>query len=830
MAPKVLTEARKLASLGLFPHGLLPNSKKPAGFPGTRGFGWGKIAREDWEKTIAEDCNLGMRVGKQGGIIVWDIDTWDKKNNRPVAEAVNLFKEVIAEFPEILQNPWAKTASGGYHVYFPYDPEFGFATLKVNGVDVGEFRTGTNGCSIACYPTEAPDKRTGEKYLGKYTWKVHPADVGPPENWLPVPAGLMKKFLDMGVRKHGPTEKRKASIFDFNAIEVAGHCLTHISPDDYNTWIKVGFSLKSIDDGECGYQLWDSWSENSEGYCGSDKTSYKWDTFDPKPDGKGEYTLRDMAKKNNPEAYATAMARMAKEAQKDINNLVLKQMHREVVGLATIFDDQCGDDLVLVGKNTYFWYNKKKALWRQVKKSVAEQHIVFELDRIFDKVHAWVSTQRSDEDDKDKKEEWAKTRKQLTRIQKEIQRTRCARDILRRLEYTHYEKDLDFMSKADSNRHLLSCANGVVELSTGIIRDRRRDDYFTYEIPTEFYDDADCKEINSWISELMLGDDEMVRYMQKLMGYAITGEMSEQLFVVFTGTTRNGKGSFLRTLSSVCGLNIVATVKPAVFMCKRNSGGCTPELARMQGKRVVVLTEGSSSDSFDVRLLKEVTGSDDISANPKGRDSFQFSPQFIPIMQTNEIPKIPDVDNAVRRRIVRVPFDVEYRFANDSVDPYNADNPKHRLADGGKYEKLLTGKPEMRQAFLAWLVQGAKSWYDAPDLCQNKPARAKAATEEYFKAQDLAGQFITECLEREDRHKTTNAELLETLSKWVRETGNNLSSGKMFKALVRTGFKKVRTNKSRGYAGIKIRIFSDEKTDTPVGRMLMAKNKCQGDT
>jgi putative DNA primase/helicase len=277
------------------------------------------------------------------------------------------------------------------------------------------------------------------------------------------------------------------------------------------------------------------------------------------------------------------------------------------------------------------------------------------------------------------------------------------------------------------------------------------------------------------------GNGELQKFLQRYIGYCCTGFTDEHVFVFAYGTGANGKGTFINTIAGVFG-DYATVADMNTFLVSRNERHPT-DLAKLCGARLVVAQETQKGRIWDETKIKALTGGDKITARFMRGDFFDFTPSFKLFIVGNHNPRLSTVDEAIRRRMLIVPFTVE--IAPEERDP--------KLP-----EKL---KPEW-PAILRWCIDGCLEWQKvglAP------PPIVRHATDEYFEDQDIIGEWIEDCvnLKAGPQAFTLSSVLFTSWKAWC--DGRNLKPGseKAFaEALKDRGFKKDRKAYGRGFVGI----------------------------
>jgi putative DNA primase/helicase len=278
----------------------------------------------------------------------------------------------------------------------------------------------------------------------------------------------------------------------------------------------------------------------------------------------------------------------------------------------------------------------------------------------------------------------------------------------------------------------------LINLETGELRDRVREDYLTFTTNSVYDPTLNVDGVEKWISDMMLNKPDLVAYLKVMLGYGITGEVTEQILPIFMGSGGNGKGVLLRALFNVLGKDLFSNVEQSVLMKsnKSSAGQASPQLAQLDGARIACLTETDANEQLSEGLVKQLTGGDSFACRPLYSDIIEVTPQFLAIIQTNNPPTLR-MDDAVRRRPIVFPFLAEFK----SVSKYDPQNPRHILADANIDDTV----DAMRDNFLTWLVQGAVEWYRTKNLKDTKPRDVAVHTDQYLDGQDVVMQFLTYC-------------------------------------------------------------------------------------
>lgn len=310
-------------------------------------------------------------------------------------------------------------------------------------------------------------------------------------------------------------------------------------------------------------------------------------------------------------------------------------------------------------------------------------------------------------------------------LQKHIAKSQTARaqDGLLRLAQTLEELQINHR-QFDQNPYDLNCLNGIVDLRTGELRPHDRSALCTQMVPVNYDPDAYCKEWETFLHAIMLGNKSMVDYLQIASGYSFTGSPICAAFFFCYGQGHNGKSTLIETLLSIAGTYGTTTNKKHL-MLKNSESDASPGVAKLHRKRFASVSEVTPGDRLDEGTVKMLTGADSIAARFLHKNEVEFTPTHHLWGMGNEKPIISGTDEGIWRRIHLIPF--EHHFATPDVG----------------IKELFLYDTKAREGILAWLVRGAHIWYNNNKTI-SKPQRVLDSNAEYRLEMDLIAQFIAD--------------------------------------------------------------------------------------
>ena len=306
----------------------------------------------------------------------------------------------------------------------------------------------------------------------------------------------------------------------------------------------------------------------------------------------------------------------------------------------------------------------------------------------------------------------------------------------------------------DRNTDLFNCQNGTLNLTTGEFRPHDPADFLTLMSGITYDPDAACPRWNTFISEVMVNDADLAAYLQKALGYALTGDTSlECLFILYGATSRNGKGTTMETFLKIMG-DYGKTSNPEMLSTKfgnTNASGPSEEIARLAGVRFVNISEPEKKITFNAALVKRMTGNDTLNARFLHENSFDFKPNFKIFINTNYKPSVSDMTLFYSNRLKLIPF--KRHFEEHEQD---------------KGLKNFFSEPANLSAIFNWCYEGYRL-FRSDTLAD--PAAVVSATKEYQEESDRIGQFVDAWLEEGEAYEVRTSAAYKLYGEWCDKYG-----------------------------------------------------------
>jgi putative DNA primase/helicase len=336
----------------------------------------------------------------------------------------------------------------------------------------------------------------------------------------------------------------------------------------------------------------------------------------------------------------------------------------------------------------------------------------------------------------------------------------------------------------DADPYLLNTATGTLDLRTGALREADPADRIT-KVCGAGYDPAATSEAWQDFLAQALPDPDVREFLRRLIGLSLVGKVIEHVLPIFTGTGRNGKGTFVRTIGAAFG-DYAIEAEPELFLARDRSHP-TGQLD-LRGIRLATCQETDEGRRLAVATVKRLTGGDPIRARAMRQDFVEFMPSHLPVMITNHLPRVPGDDPALWARLLVIPFDVSFLGREDT----------------GLGDRLALELPGV----LAWAVAG---YCEYRDQRLNAPPAVTAATKNYRVSSDALAQFIEDCCLTGPSYYVRSSDLWHAWSEWCRQSSEEPGNQRRFKDdLANRGHDSRRTKNGIVFDGLALAADDEE--------------------
>ncbi|RPI97498.1 MAG: DNA primase, partial [Spirochaetales bacterium] len=349
----------------------------------------------------------------------------------------------------------------------------------------------------------------------------------------------------------------------------------------------------------------------------------------------------------------------------------------------------------------------------------------------------------------------------------------------------------------DRDRWKLNCLNGIVDLKTGLMSPSCQTEYMTRATTVNYRLDAKCPRWDAFLSKIFQGNAGLIEYVQKVIGYCLTGSVAERCFFILHGKGQNGKTTLVETIKHILS-DYAKTAGPETVMKKQGDEGIRNDIARLQSARLVSVSETQKGRALDENSIKLMSGNDRLTARFLHAEFFEFDPQFKILLYTNHKPRVSGDDPALWKRMRLIPFDYQITDA-EKID--------------GFQDILIS---EEAEGILAWAVEGCLKWQRDGLL---NPDEVTRATEEYKGGEDTVGQFLKAACYVDIKNRNLSIKGSELLDRFHTWSGSNKLYSRAFYEILAT-HNIARDDRRDGIYLIGVALASDEpapllKVDEP---------------
>jgi P4 family phage/plasmid primase-like protien len=344
-------------------------------------------------------------------------------------------------------------------------------------------------------------------------------------------------------------------------------------------------------------------------------------------------------------------------------------------------------------------------------------------------------------------------------------------------------------SEFNNQPMLLNLHEGTVDLKTGTILPHDRNDLLTKCQSIPWKPAAECKRWLQFLNEVFEGNQQVIDFIQRAVGYTLTGLTIEEVLFIGWGTGRNGKGKFTDTLIALMG-DYARPAKFDMFVAKKGDEGKANDVAELFGARFVPASEGEQSKRLAEAKIKNMVSGDPVEGEKKYQDSFTYYPEYKIWLFTNYKPRIVGTDEGIWDKVIFIPFKRYF-------EPHERD--KNLLA---KLKQELPG-------ILQWAIRGCLDWQEQG---LNVPECLKQATAEYRSEQNVLGHFVEEELVTNDKLKAPCGQMYEHYKSWTDKNGEYQMTATEFKERMEQRYGEAgRSAEGKFWKGVGIKILLSEQ-------------------
>jgi len=669
--------------------------------------------------------NPNYNVGVVADQIILDVDVGHQ-------EGVDGFA-TLEKYEKLPDTFCVDTPSGGRHYYYITDQAEGLTTRA--GIDEGlDIRAGGKG-----YVVGAGSSIDGKPYIAS------------DDSFQAVEAPLWLCDLAKQPKSIIPKVNRVQNISSASTEDIQ-QALDQLDPNlSYDEWVQVGMAIHSELPDSRGMELWNNWSSRGINYKPGE-CDYKWSTFEQ----GGGITI------------ATLFSMVGGDKT---NNSPLDDRND-----ATLGDRILGRyrDSILFLSGTEEW-----CIWdgyRWIRGCDARRQVGAWLNETID-----VMAQESLELFSIDHGEAANQLNWLSRAKNQNKREAVLRYLKERTSIPN--------TKLDSNPDLLGVANGVIDLSTGGFREVRKQDLITRYLGSEYQPSSVCPRWLDFLRTVMEGDGEMVAYLQRLVGYWLTTEVSEQEIYFVYGEGGNGKSTFLDTVKALLGNYAVRIASESVMRNRwgTRSNSALANIAQTAGARMALTDEINDTDTkLDVGLVKSFSGDAEIQGKLLHKNPITFQATAKLVMYGNDKPYGDFTDKGLWRRMRLLHFG--YEVPIDKRD-----------------KRLLAILHSELPGILNWALEGYKYWKEGGLQTPNKVIRDSEA---YRNELDNVTTFLEIMVEYEPEQFTRSSAILGAYKRWCEDNGETPRRDRTFQRAVKSHLTKKPSVEggsdgcARGYRGV----------------------------
>ena len=336
-------------------------------------------------------------------------------------------------------------------------------------------------------------------------------------------------------------------------------------------------------------------------------------------------------------------------------------------------------------------------------------------------------------------------------------------------------------SVLDVDPYKLNTPSGVLDLVSGAVQPHNAAQNLSKICNAEYTEKRDTPVWDAFLAQIFNHDEAMIRFVQRAVGYSLTGVTDEQCMFICIGDGRNGKSTLLNVFADILG-DYACNMQPESLAVKNGGSAVNSDIARLRGVRFATTVEPDEGMRLAEGLVKQLTGGDVVTARRLYGNEFEFRPQCKIWMAANHKPIIRGTDLGIWRRIYLIPFTVQI--------------PDHMVDKSLKY-KLRDEMP----GILKWMADGCAMWQREG---LNPPLSVQSAGKDYQHEMDVISRFVDDCCEASGYETVRAADLYAAYKRWATENNEYCMSSTRFGKEIGGRFEKRLIKTGTVYVGIKI--------------------------
>lgn len=521
-------------------------------------------------------------------------------------------------------------------------------------------------------------------------------------------------------------------------------CLNRERCTEYSEWIKIVMILHNL---KVPTDIIVSWSRLSDKYDNNTKSYINELLIKSRKENYNFYSqykaLLNLAKQDNLKNFNEYIIGLSKYEKQVLGiNKIKSHLYNDERGICEMFAELFKKRIITYGPEDdlhfLYWdgdiwkqdYNQKVQYYFQ---HYISQNLDFYIDTIKNELKMYPDPET--EKHKDLQFEMKNT----LQMRKNINRSKYVKTCFKNTIGSNLLNNDKFKETINSNPDVIAAKNGNIDLRTGQLVPRKYSDYNTFTLDIDYNKDISTKNMEKFMNDIMLGDEEIVEFLSTFIGYCITGHNKEQKFSVWYGDKgSNGKSVLAKLLDRVFADYFTILDSEIFSNRKANAGTATTHLNYIQDKRFGIMDESNKNEEFNEGLIKRMTGGTKLRIRKLHKESELIDVKIKPIILTNFKPKFTS-DDALFRRMILIVFDA--LFLDDQTKiKYDKKNPRHKWKDPDIENKISD------EEVLVYFVKYAKKWYDNGEKLKI-PKKVKKYNETFQQSCNTINTFLlNECI------------------------------------------------------------------------------------